>query len=76
MEGSSFDSSMAVSSAYHINMKVGLQVICSIECLCPNKHLPAMINMQKFVFYKYRIVSNKRFPSNKRPPNLFSNKTR
>ena len=26
--------------------------------------------------YKYRIVSNKRSPSNKRPPNLFSNKTR
>ena len=24
----------------------------------------------------YRIVSNKRSPSNKRPPNLFSNKTR
>ena len=25
---------------------------------------------------KYLIVSNKRSPSNKRPPNLFSNKTR
>ena len=24
----------------------------------------------------YRIISNKRSPSNKRPPNLFSNKTR
>ena len=27
-------------------------------------------------YMKYRIVSNKRSPSNKRPPNLFSNKTR
>ena len=26
--------------------------------------------------YIYRVVSNKRSPSNKRPPNLFSNKTR
>ena len=41
--------------------------------ILPNVHLMALIGTLHDV-YIYRIVSNKCSPSNKRPPNLFSNK--
>ena len=59
------------------------QMWCSLRCECANyKNGLYMWKKQKHYYLCvtqytiYRIVSNKRSPSNKRPPNLFSNKTR
>ena len=66
--------------------KVVFQILAKIEMTWNKnwlfgRHLETVQHFQFFfaelwIFIAYRVVSNKRSPSNKRPPNLFSNKTR
>ena len=58
------------------NNKTCYLIVITILVQSPDTLVFAIVIREFANYLTYRIVSNKRSPSNKRPPNLFSNKTR